>query len=206
MAILALCTCKRIWRTLRTEKYTGYMKRLIILSTFLIFAAQLFAQQVQKSVPLEKEEIEWLDWNEAAARMEKEPRFIMVDVYTDWCGWCKRMDATTMQDAGVIKLVNEKFYAVKMDGEGREDITFRGRTYQFKANGRRGYHELPAELMSGKMSYPTLVFLDKEFAIIQPLPGYQEAPFLEKVLAYFSSGSYTSVPFEDFRAKYPRQE
>jgi thioredoxin-related protein len=199
------CTCDQFWRTLKTEK-RALMKRLIILATFLIFAGYLSAQQAVKSVPLEQEKIEWLSWNEAAALMEKEPRYLMVDVYTDWCGWCKRMDATTMQDTGVIKLINEKYYAVKMDGEGREDITFRGRTYSFKAQGNRGYHELPAELMNGKMSYPTLVFLDKNFAIIQPLPGYQQAPFLEQVLAYFGSEKYLNTPFEDFKATYPRQE
>ena len=181
------------------------MKQVMILAAFLFFGGFLFAQgNTVLSPPLEAK-IEWLTWDQAVQRMEKEPRKLMVDVYTDWCGWCKRMDATTMQDAGVIKLINEKYYAIKMDGEGKDDITFRGRTYKFIAQGNRGYHELPAELMSGKMSYPTLVFLDQEFAIIQPLPGYQQAPMLENVLAYFGLDAYKTTPFEDFRATYPRK-
>ncbi len=182
------------------------MKRLMIVASFLLFAGMLSAQENTVMAPQEQQEsIEWLNWDQAVERMKSDPRKIMVDVYTDWCGWCKRMDATTMKDPGVVKIINEKYYAVKMDGERKEDITFRGRTYKFVAQGRRGYHELPAELMSGKMSYPTLVFLDEEFAIIQPLPGYQQAIMLEQVLAYFGGGHYKSTPFDDFRATYPRQ-
>lgn len=143
--------------------------------------------------------IEWLSWDQAVAKMEKQPRKIMVDVYTDWCGWCKRMDATTMEDPKIIKIINEKYYAVKMDGEGKKDITFRGRTYKFIAQGHRGYHELPAELLSGKMSYPTLVFLDEDYGIIQPLPGYQDVPTLEPILAYFGGGFYKTTPWESFQ-------
>ncbi|HEX2898625.1 MAG TPA: thioredoxin family protein, partial [Bacteroidia bacterium] len=140
--------------------------------------------------------------DQAVAKMEKEPRKIMVDVYTDWCGWCKRMDATTMEDPKIIKLIGEKYYAVKMDGEGKKDIVFRGRTYKFIAQGRNGYHELPAELLSGKMSYPTLVFLDEEYGIIQPLPGYQDVPTLEPILAYFGGGHYKTTPWETFQATF----
>ncbi len=150
--------------------------------------------------------IEWLTWDQAAAKMEKEPRLMMIDVYTDWCGWCKRMDATTMEDPRIINLIQQKYYAVKMDAESKKDITFRGRTYKFIAQGHRGYHELPAELLSGKMSYPTLVFLDKEFAIIQPLPGYQEANALEPILAYFGGGFYKNTSWESFQATFKSEK
>jgi clan AA aspartic protease (TIGR02281 family) len=151
---------------------------------------------------IEKQKIEWLSWEQAVAKMEKEPRKIMVDVYTDWCGWCKRMDATTMEDPKIVKLIGEKYYAVKMDGEGKKDIVFRGRTYKWVAQGRNGYHELPAEMLSGKMSYPTLVFLDEEYGIIQPLPGYQDVPTLEPILAYFGGGHYKNTPWETFQASF----
>jgi thioredoxin-related protein len=162
------------------------MKRFWFLLVLLFASSLTFAQHaVAPAAPVAVahkpgEGIEWLTWEQAVAKMEKEPRLIMVDVYTDWCGWCKRMDATTMEDPSIIQLIKEKYYAVKMDAESKKDITFKGRTYKFIAQGHRGYHELPAELLSGKMSYPTLVFLDKEYAIIQPLPGYQEARGLDR--------------------------
>jgi thioredoxin-related protein len=146
--------------------------------------------------------IEWLTWDQAVVKMDKQPRKMMVDVYTEWCGWCKRMDATTMEDPAIVKLIGEKFYAVKLDGEHRKDIVFRGRTYKFIAEGSRGHHELPAELLSGRMSYPTLVFLDEEYGIIQPLPGYQDVATLEPILAYFGGGHYKTTPWDSFQAGY----
>lgn len=147
--------------------------------------------------------VQWLSWDEAAKKMEKEPRKIMVDAYTDWCGWCKRMDATTMQDPVIVKVLNENFYAVKLDGEYKNDITFKGRTYKFvPVPNRRGYHELPAEIMGGKMSYPTLVFMDEQYGIIQVLPGYRDAKGLEGILAFFGTNAYKSSSWDDFMAKF----
>lgn len=177
------------------------MKTVLILLMAIGLVAPAMAQSPAiASAPTAK--IEWLTWDQAVQRMEKEPRKIMVDVYTDWCGWCKRMDATTMTDPGVIKVINTQYYAVKMDGEYKNDIVFKGRTYKFINNGRRGYHELPAELMNGQMSYPTLVFLDEEYGIIQPLPGYQEPRQLEPILAYFGGNFHKNTPWEKFSQSY----
>jgi len=49
-----------------------------------------------------KEKIEWLSMSEAQEKFAKEKRPILVDLYTDWCGWCKRLDATTYKDPEVV--------------------------------------------------------------------------------------------------------
>ena len=58
------------------------------------------------------EGIKWLTIEQAAERMKKEPRKIVIDVYTDWCGWCKKMDKNTFTDPKVVALVNKDYYAV----------------------------------------------------------------------------------------------
>ena len=190
------------------------MKRILLILMAFAVITGLKAQQAQDAsvdkaatiqgadMKTNAAQIEWLSWDEAVKRMEKEPRKIMIDVYTDWCGWCKKMDATTMKDPMIAQLMNENWYAVKMDGEQKEDIEFKGRTYKFVAQGRRGYHELPAEMMNGRMSYPTLVFLDENYGVIQPLPGYRQAPELEKILAYFGGDFYKSTSWETFQKEY----
>lgn len=89
---------------------------------------------------------------------EKDKKKIVVDIYTDWCGWCKRMDASTFQDPKVIKAINKNFYAVKFNAEQKEDINFKSKVYQFVPQGNRGYHSLAAEITQGRLSYPTFVF------------------------------------------------
>lgn len=171
--------------------------KILLLGLFGVATIAASAQTAQPA------KIEWNTWAQAAAKMEKQPRKLMVDVFTEWCGWCKKMDAGTMVDQAIIQLVNTHFYAVKLDGEYTQDIVFKGRTYKFvPVPGRRGYHELPAELMGGKMSYPTLVFLDENYGIIQALPGYYEAAKLEPILAFFGTDSYKNTAWEAYSAGY----
>lgn len=177
------------------------MKKFVFLLSFCVLGLAVQAQ-VAAQASTEGPKVEWLSWEQAVEKMKVQPRKIMVDVYTDWCGWCKRMDATTMVDPTIVQMLGEKYYAVKMDGEYKKDIVFMGRTYKFVPGGRSGYHELPAELMSGKMSYPTLVFLDEEYSIIQPVPGYQQANQLEVILAYFGGDFYKNTAWDKFTQSY----
>ena len=133
------------------------------------------------------QEVKWLSWDEAAklAETEKNPKKIFIDVYTDWCGWCKKMDKDTFQNAEVAEYMSKNYYMVKLDGEGKEPIVFRGKTFKFVPSGRNGYHEFAAALMQGKMSYPTTIFLDEKMNMLSPVPGYQKPePFL-KIAKYF---------------------
>ena len=76
--------------------------------------------------------------------------------------------------------MNSTFYMVKFNAESKDDINIKGMTFSFVSSGRRGYHELAVALTQGKLSYPTVVFLDSELNMITPLPGFRTAePFLQ---------------------------
>ncbi|WP_411031429.1 thioredoxin family protein [Spongiimicrobium sp. 3-5] len=148
------------------------------------------------------QEVEWLSWNEAVSRSESDasPKKIFIDVYTDWCGWCKKMDKDTFQNAEVADYMRNNFYMVKMDGEGKEPIVYKGKTYNFVASGRRGYHEFAAALMQGRMSYPTVIFLDEAQQMLSPVPGYQKpVPFL-KIARYFGDNIYKEKDWKTYDA------
>jgi len=149
------------------------------------------------------QEVTWLSWNEAAelANTDKTPKKIFVDVYTDWCGWCKKMDKDTFQNEEVAAYMEANFYMVKFDGEGKEEIEHKGKTFKFVPSGRKGYHEFAAALMNGKMSYPTVVFLDEDLNMLSPVPGYQKPkPFLN-IAKYFGDDIYKEKDWKTYTAK-----
>jgi len=146
------------------------------------------------------QEVKWLSWSEAAAlaTTEENPKKIFVDVYTDWCGWCKKMDKDTFQNAEVAAYMEANFYMVKLDGEGKEPIEYKGKTFNFVPSGRKGYHEFAAALMGGKLSYPTTIFLDEEMNMLSPVPGYQKPePFLN-IAKYFGDDIYKDKDWKTY--------
>lgn len=150
----------------------------------------------------EESPVNWMTFEEAIAKSKTEKRRIFIDVYTDWCGWCKVMDKNTFADPIVAKLLNDKFYAVKLNAEQREDIVFEGTTFKFIENGRSGYHQLAAALLNNQLSYPTVVFLDEDFKMLQPLPGYQKAPEFHKVAQFIGEGHYKTIKWDAFQQTY----
>ena len=128
--------------------------------------------------------IQWMTWDDAVAATKGSPKKIMVDVYTDWCGWCKRMDATTFKDPKVAAYVEANFYAVKFDAEQTEDIVYDGNTFSFQRAGRRGVHQLAASLLDNRLSYPSIVYLNGDMERIMISPGYKDADAILKELKF----------------------
>ncbi len=149
------------------------------------------------------QEVNWISFAQAVelATEEENPKKVFIDVYTDWCGWCKKMDKDTFQNAEVARYMKENFYMVKMDGEGKEPIEFKGKSYKFIPSGRKGYHELAAALMQGRLSYPTTIFLDEEMNMLSPVPGYQKPqPFLD-IAKYFGDNIYKEKDWKTYSTK-----
>ena len=149
--------------------------------------------------------VSWLSFNEAVVSSTGEPKKMFIDVYTDWCGWCKRMDATTFSDPAVAELLQNKFYPVKFNAEQREPVIFNDHTFNFVPRGTKGYHELAAALLNNKLSYPSVVFLNEKFEIIQVLPGYRKAPEFLKIATFIGDDHYLTTTWEDFSKSYEEE-
>ncbi|MBU2996854.1 DUF255 domain-containing protein [Cellulophaga baltica] len=152
------------------------------------------------SLSMNAQEVTWLSWDEAVnlAQTDKNPKKIFIDVYTDWCGWCKKMDKDTFQNEEVAKYMSENYYMVKLDGEGKEPIEFKGKTFKFVASGRNGYHEFAAALMQGKMSYPTTIFLDEKMNMLSPVPGYQKPDAFLQIAKYFGENIHKEKDWQTY--------
>ena len=166
------------------------MKRLIIALTIMM-ALPIFGNA---------QKINWMSFEEAVKLNETAPKKIFIDVYTDWCGWCKRMDQTTFQDTAVVKYMNENYYAVKFDAEMSDTIVFGGYTYVNEGglNGRRGTHQLAAAMLQGRLSYPSYVFMNEKNQLLTVAPGYMDAKDIMPVLSYFATDAFKKQSFNDY--------
>ncbi len=163
------------------------MKKLLLFALTLPFFALAFVTPPQDP-PAKK--IHWYTWEEMVAANAKNPKPIFVDVYTHWCGWCKKMDRSTFQDPAIVKTLTQDFYAVKLNAEQKETIHFLGSDLKYVKNGRSGYHELASALLDDRMSYPTTVLLNSKYERIMISPGYKNAKKLMQELKYVTSGEY----------------
>jgi thioredoxin-related protein len=149
--------------------------------------------------------IKWYTFAEALELNKKEPRKIIVDVYTDWCGWCKVMEKNTYNHKIIAEYLNKKFYIVKLDAEQKEDVKIGNKTYKFVPQGRRGYHELAAILLQGKLVYPSVVFLDEKVRIIQSFQGYIRAKPFDQLIKFIGENHYITKSWNEFLASYESQ-
>ena len=170
------------------------MKKIGIAIGVLIISGLSMAFMPREQVDVSK--IEWISFEEAIERSKKEPRPIFVDVYTHWCGWCKKMDRDTFQNPKVVAYMNKQYYCIKFNAEQKEDVVFPHKTY--KSAGKS--HELAIELLDRKMSYPSVVYMDKTFAKIQAIPGYRGATEFLPISRFMGEEIYKTKTWEQFQA------
>ncbi|MCC7246763.1 MAG: DUF255 domain-containing protein [Saprospiraceae bacterium] len=143
--------------------------------------------------------LKWYTWQEATELNKTKPKKIMIDVYTDWCGWCKKMDKSTFMDPKVVEYLSANFYPVKLDAEQKADIVFNNETFKFVDTGNgKGVHTLAYSLLDGRMGYPSVVYLTEKYERIMISPGYKEVPDMMKELKFAAENIYQTRSWDDF--------
>ena len=172
------------------------MKKNIIIC-FIIVAISYNAHSQTES-PL----VKWYNIEEAMKLNEKNPKKIFVDVFTDWCGWCKTMDKNTFNNPQIAEYLNKYYYPVKLNAEQKQDISYKGTVYKNNGSESRSPHDFAAALLSGKMSYPSVVYMDGENNLLTAVPGYTAPADIEPILVFFGEDHYKTTKWEDFKAKF----
>jgi len=169
---------------------------LILLGLVLTFS---FIQG-QPSAPVKvNNEVKWYSFEEGMKQAKKKHKFILVDIYTDWCGWCKKMDNETFHDPEVVNYLNEHFIAIKLNAEEKAPIAYNGNIYNNPNPTRqRSTHQLAVALAGAKLSYPTYVYMDSRGKSITITKGYSQPEDLMPLLEYIGSNSYKSKTWKEY--------
>jgi thioredoxin-related protein len=166
------------------------MRKIILLLAIITF-----------SIPIKAQEINWISLNKALELQKENPKKIMIDVYTNWCGPCKLLDKKTFHNEDVVAFVNKHYYAVKFNGEGNETVNYKEHSFgnpnydKKKANKRNSSHEF-ANFM-GINAYPTIAFLNEKGDFIYPLRGFHDAQQLEFYLKLLKDDKYKELTSQE---------
>ena len=139
-------------------------------------------------------QVHWMTRDQAISKSKVEKKKVLVEIYTVWCSFCKKLDAVTLKEPDIAEYINENFYPVRLDAQCKTPIEILGKSYKYKD----GYNDLARELTFGRLAFPTLVFMDENFRVIQPIPGMRSADELEMIMHFYAKDYYKDTPWDNF--------
>ena len=133
----------------------------------------------------------WHKFDEGMERAKNENKQILIDVYTDWCGWCKTMDAKTYTDEKIVQYLSARYVRIRLNPETDGPITYRGKKIE-ASDFVRGM---------GVNGYPSTAFFESDASMITLVPGFIAADEFLPILQYIAEKKYTEMSFDDFLKK-----
>jgi thioredoxin-related protein len=156
----------------------GLGRSLSLLSVLLLCGSQVFAEGVN-----------WKTFEKGLKDAAVSKKYGFVDVYTDWCGYCKLLESQTLKAPKVMEELQKNFVSIKLNAESEEVVTYKGKKITLR--------ELSASW--GVEGFPTMLFLNSKGEIIGSFASFAEADLMVNLLRYISTGAREKkISFENF--------
>ena len=166
-----------------------------LIACWLIFCSA-------KVNPTIKEKINWLSIDEVNIQLKIKPKPVLIDLYTNWCYWCKVMDRKTYNNSKVISYINEHFYAVKLNAETRDTVIWNKKKYFYNLQNK--LNDFTLYVTEVQPGFPTTVIFPEEKQGPASIPGFMEPKEIEVILKYFGEEKYKTQNFKEFSANFKR--
>jgi len=165
-------------------------KRILVLTpsvlAVIVFAFTSLAQGVEGNG--KKNKITWQTFDKGVELAKKEKKMMVLDIYADWCHWCKVMDKDTYGNPEVVKYAQESLVMAKLNAETDEKFKFKEGNY----SGRQ------LSMMFGVEGFPSTIFLNSEGELITTVSGFIPADRFILMLKYLEGNWYEKMKFDEF--------
>jgi thioredoxin-related protein len=169
------------------------MKREMKKIFYLIFLAFIYSG-FTKAQEERTDKIKWIEIEDAIKLNKTHPKKIMIYVYSDNCGWCKKMSNTTFSNPVIAEYLNQNFYPVKINSNIKRDITLGSHTYKYVPANREtnnpAYHEFVVSMLQGRLVYPSIAYVDEDLVFLGVERGYRQPSDFEVWLHFLAENIY----------------
>ncbi|MDI6766419.1 MAG: thioredoxin fold domain-containing protein [Bacteroidota bacterium] len=161
------------------------MKKTLILVTALFLVSYIgYANN--------KIELKWKKYDVGLAEAKKAKKKIIVDVYTDWCKWCKKLDKEVYADDSVAAYLQKQYILVKVNGESSTQIKYKGKQLT----------EMQLTQLLKVTGFPAIIFLDTSGEVIDRISGFVPADRFLPIVRYIGEDHYKKMTWEEFLNKF----
>jgi thioredoxin-related protein len=173
------------------------MKKItsFIILALLICSLSFSQQSAAKNV-------KWYSLKEALELNKTKPKKILIDIYTDWCGWCKKMDAETFEHPIISAYLNSNFYPVKFNAEGRDSVEFAGYKFGNPGQGSRSTHQFAVALFQSQKldpGYPSIAYLTENLQLVGVMPGFLNPLQMEPILNFIVEDKFKTTSLDEYQ-------
>jgi thioredoxin-related protein len=174
------------------------IKRLTFFCSCFLILSYLKAQTEKDGL------VNWLSIKEAQQKNKEVQKPFIIDIYTDWCGWCKHMMKTTYSNAGIANYINSNFYPVKFDAETKDTIEYNGKIYKPTSKEPKTPHELAIKFLGTSLSYPSTMFVTNNFEYNLLSQGFIEDKKIEPLLIFMVENAWRNSVYDEFSKHFSR--